>query len=143
MAEDNQDQQSPISEQLDELACDAIGMALDKLALGEGLWPTLMLLSQDGEREYFVFEDDGLDICLMEARESVKSLGEHASCYALYYDGFFENEIGVSDNALIVEFGERGADTAYSAVVAYGNPGSESEFWYDAPLPGGEEKLLF
>ncbi len=143
MISNNQDQGGPISEQLDELTCDAIGMALDKLAMGEGIWPTLVLLHEDGERDCYVFEDDGLDICLMEARESVKKLGEQSVCYALFYDGFFENADGLSDNAIVVEFGDRGAETAYSALVAYGNPGMEDDFWYDAPIAGGEERLLF
>ncbi len=139
----NQDEFSPISKELDSLACDAIGMALDKLAIGEGIWPTLMIENAEGAREYFVFEDDGLDVCLIEARSSVKTLGKDAVCYALYYDGFFQNDERLSDNALIVEFGERGAKTAYSAIIAYGNSGMYESFWYDAPIPGGEEELLF
>lgn len=141
MAEKNEEQ-SPISKELDDLACDAIGMALDKLADGEGIWPTLFLLHNDGSREFFVFEDDGLDVCLVQARASVHEYGKKSKCYALYYDGFFEQGDELTDNALVAEFGERGASTAYSAVIAYGNPGSE-DFWYDEPLPGGEEPLLF
>ncbi len=137
------DAKSPISEELDALACDAIGMALDNLAEGEGIWPTLVLLHEDGDREFFVFEDDGLDICLTQARESVRELGNGCKCYALFYDGFFESGDGLTDNALVVEFGERGGGHAYSAVVAYGNAGMGDKFWYDEPMAGGEEKLLF
>ncbi len=140
---DHNDGQSPISEELDALTCDAIGMALDNLADGDGIWPTLVLLHEDGDREFFVFEDDGLDICLTQARESVKELGQGCSCYALFYDGFFEQGDSLTDNALVVEFGERGAGCAYSAVVPYGNAGMGEQFWYDEPMPGGEEKLLF
>lgn len=132
----------PISQALDELTCDAIGMALDKLALGEGIWPTLFLLGKDGAAEYFVFEDDGLDVCLIQARGSVKQLGKDAQCYALYYDGFFRGDDNLANNALVVEFAERGMETAYSAIVAYGNPGSEADFWYDEPVAGGAEENL-
>jgi len=132
----------PISAELDQLACDAIGMALDKLALGEGIWPTLFLLGEDGSAEYFVFEDDGLDVCLVQARASVKELGKDARCYALYYDGFFRGDDDLANNALVVEFAERGMETAYSAIVAYGNPGDESDFWYDEPVAGGAEEML-
>ena len=144
MATNQQNQkESPISQELDQLTCDAIGMALDQLAEGEGVWPTLMLLHNDNGREYFVFEDDGLDMCLTEAHDAVKELGKDSYCYALFYDGFFEAEGKLIDNALIVEFGQRGSTTAYSAVIPYGNPGMGEQFWYDEPLPGGEEKLLF
>ncbi|MCR5845581.1 MAG: hypothetical protein K6G78_03325 [bacterium] len=136
-------QVEPISQELDELTCDAIGMALDKLAMGDGIWPTLVVANEKGERECFVFEDDGLDVCLIEARASVRELGHDATRYALYYDGFFEDEDGLTDSAMVVEFGERGMRCAYSAVVAYGNPGDPEHFWYDEPLPGGEETLLF
>lgn len=136
-------QKSPISEDLDTLTCDAIGMALDNLAEGDGIWPTLVLLYNDNLKEFFVFEDDGLDICLTQARDSVKELGHDSKCYALFYDGFFESDNNLTDNALVVEFGERGSDKAYSAVIAYGNAGMGDKFWYDEPIPGGEEKLLF
>ena len=132
-----------ISPELDELTCNAIGYALDKLAMGEGIWPTLFLQDKHGHGEYFVFEDDGLDVCLIQARESVKQLGKSAVRYALYYDGFFKNDADLATNALVVEFAERDMPTAYSAIVAYGNPGDEATFWYDEPVAGGEEDNLF
>ena len=133
----------PISPELDQLTCDAIGMALDKLAEGEGIWPTVVLLDEDGSSEYFVFEDDGLDVCLIQARGAVAEMGcETARCYVVYYDGFFEDGDGLSDNALVVEFGERGSQTAYSAIVPYGNAGDPEDFWYDEAFAGGEEENL-
>ena len=145
MSNTNENSENPISQELDDLACGAIGMALDNLAEGEGIWPTLVILHNDGDKEYYVFEDDGMDICLQEARDSVHDLGKDSKCYALFYDGFFENKDGgdLTDNALIVEFGERGQENAFSAVIPYGNAGMQDDFWYDTPMPGGEEKLLF
>lgn len=136
------DHEEPISAELDALACDAIGMALDKLAIGDGIWPTLFLQKRNGETEYFVFEDDGLDVCLIQARASVGEYGKDAQRYVLYYDGFFKGDDQLTNNALVVEFAERGMETAYSAIVAYGNPGNEADFWYDEAVPGGEEENL-
>ena len=136
-------QPDPISEELDALTCDAIGDALDRLAEGEGIWPTLVLLSHHGESESFTFEDDGLDVCLVQARAAVREFGdEHTQCYALYYDGFFQEGDQLANNAVVVEFGERGSSTAYSAIVPYGNAGSPDDFWYDEPFAGGEEENL-
>ena len=134
---------APISPELDALTCDAIGMALDKLAAGGGIWPTLCLQDKHGHGEFFVFEDDGLDVCLEQARASVRQLGKSADCYALYYDGFFRTDDALTTNALVVEFAQRGMDTACSPIFAYGNPGDGAHFWYDEPVAGGEEDILF
>lgn len=133
---------SLISEELDSLTCDAMNLALDNLAEGEGLWPTLFLLHEDGGREYFIFTDDNSDNCLEDARNSVKTLGKDSRCYALLYDSFFE-ENSMAGNAFVAEFGERGATSAFTVVMAYGNPGAGEDFWYDEPMAGDRIGLLF
>ena len=131
-----------ISELLDAVACEAIGASLDALAEGRDLYPTAYFAAKDGEIEQVEFSDDGPDVCLAAAREHVRSLGNDVLVYAIAYDGFVqEDERQPSVDAVIVEFGERGAATAYSGSVAYEFDASGALLCGD-PMPAGEEPLL-
>lgn len=141
MSEDNETD-SLISEDLDSLATDAMNLAIENLAEGEGLWPTLFLLHNDGGREYFIFNDENSEHCLEDARNAVKTLGKDSKCYAILYDGFFESS-SFYDNVFVAEFGERGEKSAFTVIMPYGNPGMGEDFWYDEPTAGDRVDLLF
>ena len=136
-----------ISTLLDAVACEAIGATLDLLAEGGEVHPTAFFAvhgANDAEPqiEQAEFSDDTPDLCLEAARQHVRELGERADVYAIAYDGFVqESEDEPAQDAVIVEFGERGAASAYSALVLYQfeNDGS---LLYSEPQPAGEEQLL-
>jgi len=133
-----------ISPLLDGLACELIGVCLDDLAAGEDIWPMLAYTSAPGAEVYLTFDDDTYEGCLEAARDQVGKLPGEVRAYALAYEGFVQLEDdGASTDALLVEFGERGATTAYSAYVPYRRGRSEEEFVSGEPLAAGEEPLLF
>ncbi len=89
-----------------------------------------------------IFGDDTPDVCLIAARKHIRDLGASIDAYALVYDGFIQESSSMpAQDALIVEFGERGSRCAYSAYVTYRQPGTEM-FAYDDPQPAGEGSLL-
>jgi len=143
----------PISPELDALTCDLIGCCLDVLAEGEELWPTLSYCgagygadesAERGSAECISFDDDGLEECLQAARDKVAALPSETTCYALAYNGFVQmDQMSGTQDALIVEFGERGARTAYSAYIPYHTGKTPDEFSSGEPLAAGEEPLLF
>lgn len=139
------DSTSAISPTLDALTCDLIGRCLDVLAEGADVWPTLCYCA-DGDVEGAVgltFDKDGLEDCLEAARKKAGELGSDITCYALAYEGFVQSdETGEATDALIVEFGERGETTAYSAFVPYMVGKTPDDFQYGDPQPAGEEPLL-
>jgi len=150
----------PISPLLDSLSCELIGMCLDMLAEGEELWPTLMYApageepgedgiptpnpADDSGMACVSFDDDTLEGCLDAARQQVSKLPASVTAYAIAYTGFIQmDEDGATQDALLVEFGERGMRTAFSAYVPYNMGQTETEFSYGEPLAAGEEPLLF
>lgn len=138
-------QESTISTALDELTCELIGRCLDILAEGGDVWPTLTYCGAAGAScaTALTFNEDGLEDCLAEARAQAGDLDEDVTCYALAYEGFVQlDETGEATDALIVEFGERGAKTAYSAFVPYAVGRTPDDFRCGDPQPAGEEPLL-
>lgn len=132
-----------ISASLDALTCELIGLCLDALAKNEQLWPMLAYATTAEESCCFSFDDDTPEECIDAARAYIRSLNNEAVAYALAYDGFVQiDESGATQDALLVEFGERGAVTAYSAYVLYHKGKSEKDFFAGEPLPAGEEELL-
>ena len=134
---------SAISPLLDALTCELVGFCLDILADGEELWPTLAYCGPDGDANCMTFDGDELDNCLEAAREQVRGLPATVTCYAIAYDGFVQDpDDGGSVDALLVEFGERAAATAYSLYVAYARENGGADFVCGEPLAAGEEPLL-
>ena len=130
----------PISPELDALTCELIGYCLDILATREDLWPQLAYLEEGSDEPVLVsFSDDSPDECLEAACTTLREQ-PGAYAYALAYSGFVELDEGAQD-ALLVEFGEKGAPSAYSAYVAYRHT-RDGEFFCADPLPAGEEELL-
>lgn len=137
-------EEAAISPLLDSLTCDLIGESLDTLAAGRELWPLLAYVVADGEPVYLEFDGDDCEDCLEAARVQVSQLPSEASAYAIAYSGFVQiDEDGSMTDALLVEFGERGADSAYSAYIPYRSGRTEEDFVSGEPMAAGEEPLLF
>lgn len=180
-----------ISEELDELSCELMGEALDKLAAGEMLVAVAAAMDEQGIRTTCAFEDDSPEQCLLAAREWVAdgakgnaaarggkaagggkssrgakddagaegsggvgvsgrrgsssaadaSMGK-PSYYAIAYAGAIADEEGGFVDALILEFGEKGSDVAYSAYSLVEGVGAGDDFRYTDPAPAGEMPCL-
>ncbi len=126
-----------ISEELDALACALIGYAIEALEKDE-LCPTVAL---DCEQEFVSFSNDTPDNCYRQACEYVHDAGAAANRYALVADGFIqEDEAAEAQPAILVEFGERGMDNAWSGHLFYQRAGGE--ILVTDPYPSGAEPLL-
>lgn len=131
---------SDISAELDALACDLIGAAIELLEAGQEL-PVMLAL--DNEAEVLTFEDDTPDGCYRAACDYVAGCGKKCTRYALLYAGYVqESEDDPGNDALLVEFAERGMSCAWSGYVLY-RFASDGAVETTDPLPAGEEELLF
>ena len=143
---------SSVSPELDELSCALLGEALDALAAGMELSSVVAVEDSDRTATSRAFENDGPEACLLAARDYVRKLardgGEAESGmgspvrYAIVYDGDVADERGAYAPALILEFGEKGSSTAYSAFVLYDGVGAGEGFSWSDPEAAGEEDLL-
>ena len=148
----------PISKELDQLSCELMGEALYMLAEGTPIAAVASVMDASGDRLTCAFEEDSPEMCLEAARTWVhsggrasgtaskagKSLAGKACYYAIAYEGAVDDpETGDTFNdALILEFGEREAETAYSAYVLVDGIGAGDEFRYTDPEPAGELPCL-
>lgn len=141
-----------ISQELDELSCALMGEALDRLAEGTDVHVLLVVGDAEGNACSFEFSDDGEEACLEGAREKVcelvrtkgdADLGVAAPRYAaLCYEGAVADDEGDYVDALIMEFGEKGAPSFSAYTLVEGKGAGEGFSWSD-PAPAGEvEKLL-
>lgn len=140
-----------VSAQTDELGSTLMGEALDKLAAGDALSVVASAVDAHGERVTCEFDDDSAEVCLEAAREWVrrgakaqdgsKVIGK-PTCYAIAYQGAVADEDDVFRDALILEFGERGAECGYSAFSLVEGIGSGKRFRYTDPAPAGELSCL-
>lgn len=150
MAAQHSDNQR-ISEALDELSCDLMGEALDRLAEGESMGVLLVVADANDQAVTFEFADDGEEACLNGARDKVRSLARSKGdasldlgkprYYALCYEGAVADETGQFVDALIMEFGERGRQ-AYSAFSFFDGRGEGEDFRWTDPAPAGEVDSL-
>ncbi len=125
-----------ISPELDELSCDLIAQALDALAAGVAV-PVLVGYDTATTRDIRAFEDDAYSACLQAARSWIQQNREIVR-YALLFDGDIADAAGVYQQALIIEFAERGCTTAYSCYVRYSGVGTQEDFCWAEPQPAGE-----
>lgn len=143
----------PISEDLEVLADDVIDHVLDALGNEGGFLPLLAAENAAGERTLLTFDDEELEECLEAARGLVAaaaSNGEPLSGlsgvpvrYAIAFDGAIrESEDGPYESAIIVEYGEHGMSSAYSAYMLYQHAGNPQEFVWTDPAAAGEMDLL-
>ena len=140
-----------ISQQLDDLSCDLLAEALDRLAEGADVNVLLVVADARESAASYEFADDGSEACLTGAREKVRAIrragGDDAydvgapQCYALCYEGAVADEAGEYVDALIMEFGERGR-RAYSAYSLFEGRGRGEGFVWSDPAPAGEVEPL-
>ncbi len=126
-----------ISPELDALACALIGYAIEALEADQ-LCPTVAL---DCEQAFVSFSEDTPDNCYRQACEYVAAAGAAASRYAIVADGFVQaDETAEAQPAILVEFGERGMENAWSGHLFYMREGEE--ILVTDPQPAGAEPLL-
>lgn len=140
-----------VSAQTDELGSTLMGEALDRLAAGEDFSVVATATDSQGQRMTCEFDDDSAEQCLEAARTWVRNgargednarvIGKPA-CYAIAYLGAVADEDDVFRDALILEFGDRGAACGYSAYSLIDGIGSGKRFRYTDPAPAGELSCL-
>lgn len=140
-----------VSAQTDELASQLLGKALDVLAVGEELDVLLVLADAAGTVASYDFADDGPEECLEGARKKAHDVarahGDEAAGlaepvrYALAYRGAIADEDGAYQDAVLLEFGERGW-RSYSAYSFVDVTGDEDTFGWTEPAPAGEVEPL-
>lgn len=140
-----------VSAQADELGSTLMGEALDRLAAGEDFSVVATAADSQGQRMTCEFDDDSAEQCLEAARTWVRNgargednarvIGKPA-CYAIAYLGAVADEDEAFQDALILEFGDRGAACGYSAYSLIDGIGSGKRFRYTDPAPAGELSCL-
>ncbi len=139
---------TPISEELDVLSCDLMGDAFDALADGMEFSVLIGYEDRNNNRELKAFSDDGFLACLEGARDYIKALAKDAAedkkpiRYALVYPASVANEEGVYEDAVILEYGEKGQITGFSAYSLIDNIGEGERFMWSEPAAAGETELL-
>ena len=134
--------QGEVSRELDELSCDLLASALDRLAAGDDVNVLLAVQNAQGSVTPYEFTDDGAEACLEGARDQVRDLGSAIVRYALAYEASVDADgSGEYHEALILEFGERGWP-AYSAFSLYEGKGTGERFMWTDPAPAGEVEAL-
>ena len=140
-----------VSAQTDELGSTLMGEALDRLATGEDFSVVATAADSQGQRMTCEFDDDSAEQCLEAARTWVRNgaRGEDnarvigkPTCYAIAYLGAVADEDDVFRDALILEFGDRGAACGYSAYSLIDGIDSGKRFRYTDPAPAGELSCL-
>lgn len=140
-----------VSAQADELGSTLMGEALDRLAAGEDFSVVATAADSQGQRMTCEFDDDSAEQCLEAARTWVRNgarsednarvIGK-PTCYAIAYQGAVADEDDAFQDALILEFGDRGAACGYSAYSLIDGIGSGKRFRYTDPAPAGELSCL-
>ena len=140
-----------VSDELDQLSSELVGMALDLLADGSDVNVLLVVEDAQGVVASYEFADDGPEELLEAAHARVQSIARHhgdgdagigdPQRYALVYEGMVADESGAYQDALMLEFGERGWH-AYSAYSLFAGKGAGDEFAWTDPAPAGEVEPL-
>ncbi len=151
MAQSRTDRIDGISRELDELSATLMGDAFDLLA--EGRHVNVLLVVQDAACNVasYVFAEDGPEACLEGGRAKVCALVEDGGDaeaglgapvrYALAYEGAVADEGDAFQDALLLEFGEKGYK-AFSAYSFVGGKGDGDGFFWTEPAPAGEVEPL-
>ena len=143
----NEQLRGGVSQETDELSSALLGEALDAAASGEERGVLVVVEDADGNDASFELADDGPEALLFAARERVIELGRlkgdrtlgigEPVRYALVYDAAVADESGAYQDAIILEFGERGW-RSYSAYCYVEGRGEGDLFQWTAPAPAGE-----
>ena len=144
------ERQAGISPELDALAADLLADGLDRLADGVDVNVLLVVEDVDGNVESFEFSDDGPERCLEAAHDRVKKLTRGGDAgvglgeplrYAICYEGAVADENDSYQDALILEFGERGY-RSYSGYSFFEGRGTGDGLAWADPAPAGELEPL-
>lgn len=145
----------PISDEMESLAGALIDYGLDMLEETAELAPTLAVEDAAGERALLSLDgEEDVEECLEKAHEvvrqaargkgpAIEGLSGRPVRYAIAYDGAIrEEDGGPYQPALIVEYGERGLASGYSAYLLYEHAGHPQKFVWTDPAAAGEVELL-
>lgn len=142
-----------MSEELDALGSTLMGEALDALAAGESFGVLLAVQDAAGVVSSCEFTDDGVEACLKGAYDKVRMLGKDGGTahkngglaapvrYAIVYEGAVADDNDNYQDALMLEFGERGY-RSYSAYSLFSGRGRGNGFVWADPAPAGEVESL-
>ncbi|MEE8716999.1 MAG: hypothetical protein SOI24_08180 [Coriobacteriales bacterium] len=147
------DDVEPISRALEDLANEMVDQGLESLGQTGRFTTVLAMEDASGNRAMLSFDDDMVDECVREARDTlrraahksgrVEGLSGRPVRYAIAYDGAIREEEGQPyKNALIVEYGEQGLSSAYSAYLLYKKAGHPKDFVWTDPAAAGQMELL-
>ena len=132
-----------ISQELDELSSELLGEALDVLADVGSINVLLVVEAPDNSLLSVEFLEDSPQECLDAAHDKVRERAQNnqAQRYALVYEGAVMSESGSYEDALLLEFGEKGY-RSYSAFCLVSGKGSGQDFAWTEPAPAGEIETL-
>lgn len=147
MADGSEGLRSGVSRELDVLSSSLMGDALDFLAEGRNVDMLLAVQDDQGNLASFSFEDDVPEELLRAAKAKVHELdlagGDPETGlgvpqrYAMTYEGVVADETGAYQDALMLEFGERGW-RSYSAYSFFDGRGKGDGFRWTDPAAAGE-----
>ncbi|MCI1665802.1 MAG: hypothetical protein LKI25_05465 [Atopobiaceae bacterium] len=135
-----------VSSACDALTCDLIGETLDAVASRAEVLAVASVCDESGCRVTCEFADDGPEECVRAAREWVSTCAKRAAdglkgsptSYSIVFEGAVADETGAYRDALIAEFGDAGAETAYSAFVEVSSLSDGMDLSWSDPRPAGE-----
>ncbi len=141
-----------VSPRLDALAGDLLGDALDLLADDQPVDVLLVVEDEAGSVASYVFAEDSAEQCLDAAHDRVRALDRAKGDpdaglskpvrYAICYEAGVADETGTYQDALLLEFGERGY-RSYSGYSFFEGRGMGDGLAWTDPAPAGElEPLL-
>lgn len=150
-AEDARERRSGVSQELDVLSSSLMGEALDFLAEGKNVDMLLAVQDSKGNLASFSFSDDVPEELLRAAQAKIRELDRaggdretglgRPQRYAMAYEGVVADETGAYQDALLLEFGERGWQS-YSAYSFFEGRGRGEGFRWTDPAPAGEVEPL-
>lgn len=140
-----------VTPELDELSSTLMGDAFDLLAAGRDVDVLLVVSDAAGKVASYAFSDDGMEECLAGARAKVRELRQaHGDSeaglgepqrYAITYEGAVADDSGAYQDAVLLEFGEKGYKS-YSAYSYVKGRGEGDGFAWTEPAPAGEVEPL-
>lgn len=140
-----------VSPKTDELSSTLMGAAFDRLALGTEMGVLVVVADVHDNLASYEFTDDGEEALLEGAYDRIRDLLrtkgdpdiglETPVRYAIAYEGVVADEQGSYQDALLLEFGEKGYKS-YSAYSFITGKGQEEHFQWSDPAPAGEVEPL-
>lgn len=147
----NNNRRDGISAETDKLSSELFGDALDLLALGEEIGVLLVIEDDQGNIASYELADDGPEALIDEAYTRIKEINHHGGDkeaglgmpirYAIAYEGAIAADDDSYQDALLLEFGEKGYKS-YSAYSYVKGRGKGNDFQWTEPAPAGEVEPL-